>query len=204
MRRAVLACLLTHAGCVCGFHVRAEGVTDGECSDGVDNDRSGRIDCDDPACAQQCASPDADTDTDTDTETETETGSDADADTDTGSETETETRTDTDTGSDTDTEQPTCDEQYGDVADYAACIEDAEICEFHISTKLLDSCTDLCRDRGGECILVWDESRLCEHGGSEWGCDLVFDTRICRCTRGCGLGPACPAGEDCTAGICID
>lgn len=61
-----------------------EGATEAECSDAVDNDDDGLLDCDDPGCAEGweiCGGDtDADADGDADGDTDSDTDTDADAD----------------------------------------------------------------------------------------------------------------------------
>ncbi len=66
------------------------------CSDDIDNDGDGFVDCDDSQCLSFgiCGQPDTDTDSDTDTDTD----SDADADSDSDTTTDTDSGTDSDTG----------------------------------------------------------------------------------------------------------
>jgi hypothetical protein len=187
------ACIAVAVLATCSFDVEKEGSEPGECDDGVDNDSNGVLDCDDPACG--CGA-DADTDTDSDSDVDT------DADTDTG--TDTDSGTDTGTGTGTGSASaPTCDAQYGDVDGYVACFEDATTCRFNADTARATSCGQLCAERGGECIVSHDNNGPCEDASNDQACDSrAFNTTLCECSRGCGGGPACPAGQTCAGGVC--
>ena len=49
MKQWVMALVLSGAFCACGS-TNPEGTRSGDCSDGVDNDNDGRIDCADDGC----------------------------------------------------------------------------------------------------------------------------------------------------------
>jgi len=88
-----------------GCGARERGPTEdsiAKCSDSIDNDGDGFVDCNDQDCRafSICADagPDSDVDSDTDSDVDADTDSDTDTDTDTDSESDTD--TDTDTGTD--------------------------------------------------------------------------------------------------------
>ncbi len=185
------ALFLSSSVASCSFEVDKEGSNAGECDDDVDNDSNGVLDCDDPAC--NCGG-DSDVDADTD--------SDVDADTDADTDTDTDSDTGTGTGTGTDA-PPTCDAQYGDVTGYEPCFEDATTCQFNAETARATSCGELCAERGGECVISHDNNGPCEDSSNDQPCDSrAFNTTLCECSRGCGGGPACAAGQTCTAGAC--
>ena len=95
----------------------------------------------------------------------------------------------------------TCDVQYGDAPSYAFCAENALICEFRTNITMM-SCGQICGDRGGECLEVYDPQPGCDHGGPST-CDLVSNaTMICVCSRGCGGDPPCESPDVCTDSTC--
>lgn len=75
-----------------------------------------------------------------------------------------------------------CEEQYGDVADFAACNEHGDRCEFFGSASG-GTCTELCAARGGDCLRGYDATNgvPCEFGPED-GCDAPHDHLICSCT----------------------
>ncbi len=76
-----------------------EGSFPGECEDGEDNDRDGKVDCQDADCAGAAA---CESDTDTDAEGDTDTDSDADADTDADADSDADADADSDADADAD------------------------------------------------------------------------------------------------------
>jgi hypothetical protein len=96
---------------------------------------------------------------------------------------------------------PSCDDQYGDVPDYGACLEDATTCEFAAAAQT-ESCAVMCEARGGECLEAFNDQGPCGHG-TPLTCDTdAFARLICVCSRGCGGDPACGASQICMGGSC--
>jgi hypothetical protein len=79
---------------------------------------------------------------------------------------------------------PSCDEQYGEAADYLLCDESPESCSFNVTIAMTISCDDVCSMFGGTCIEAHlNEEDLCESTGRA-SCDQSdFDDGICVCTR---------------------
>jgi hypothetical protein len=96
---------------------------------------------------------------------------------------------------------PTCEAQYGDAPSYAFCVENALVCEFRTNISMM-SCGEICADRGGECLQVYDPQPNCDHGGQS-DCTMVSNaTMICVCSRGCGGDPPCVSPDVCTNSTC--
>ena len=96
---------------------------------------------------------------------------------------------------------PTCEAQYGDAPSYEFCAENALVCEFRTNITMM-SCADICADRGGECLEVYDPQPGCNHGGMS-DCNLVSNaTMICVCSRGCGGDPPCESPDVCMNSTC--
>lgn len=107
----------------------------------------------------------------------------------TGGSTTTSSDDDTAPGDDTTDESTSsppasCDEQYGDVADYMLCEETAESCSFNATLGMTISCDDVCSMFGGSCIeALLNEDDLCvSTGPTDCGAADVADN-ICVCTR---------------------
>jgi hypothetical protein len=152
-----------------------EGSLNGDCSDLLDNDFDGLVDCADPGCA--CSDADADTDADTDSDTDT----DADADSD----------TDVDTDTDSDTDQ-SCSLNLqaalpdGTVLILESCLSSSDLA---IQTRPAFlppeigtySVTLVAEDGAEPCLFEFFESQLCGIGLYNIGSNhqVVFDATGC-------------------------
>jgi len=77
-----------------------------------------------------------------------------------------------------------CDDQFGNVASYMLCIEDATSCEFFVTTDVSTACRDICAQQGAECLNSFDASEGLECTREpEDGCDVTHQSQLCVCAR---------------------
>jgi hypothetical protein len=81
-RSAALLLVLTTGLLAIACFQQPEGTFAGECSDGEDNDKDGKTDCQDADCAGSSGCAEGDTDTDADADSDADSDADADADSD--------------------------------------------------------------------------------------------------------------------------
>jgi len=107
------------------------------------------------------------------------------------------------------TAQCACTEQYP--TGYGVkqvCVAAMTYCTLEVTTTT-NSCDEICKHDGGECLVVFDNNpdnsctvdngnpRNCSDKGASGTASV-----ICRCSRGCGDGPACIAPWQCVNGGC--
>jgi hypothetical protein len=96
----------------------------------------------------------------------------------------------------------TCDMQYGGVGGYYTCVNGIDQCVFGHNTNTNGSCGSYCAANGGECDTAYNNQGQCGFG-QQLGCQTVgFQSLLCVCSRGCGMGPACSNGQTCVNGNC--
>jgi hypothetical protein len=97
--------------------------------------------------------------------------------------------------------QGDCEPQYQDAPGYLACEQGPATCSFGFDDTQY-SCRQICRYFGGECVAAYNDAGGCERA-EELGCNFVgYESAICVCSRGCGLGPACTDQQTCNGGSC--
>lgn len=94
-----------------------------------------------------------------------------------------------------------CGAQYGQAPGYVDCGGGAVTCTFGFQNNQY-SCGQVCRYDGGECVGAYNNEGQCGFA-EELGCQFVgFESALCICSRGCGVGPACPDNQSCSDGSC--
>lgn len=178
------------------------------CSDGEDNDRDLRIDCEDMDCAAFCSGDgdsdiDADGDTDSDSDGDTDTDADGDSDSDSdgdadsdADDADTPPDSEVDSDDETDAEVDPCSEPI-ECVDDDSCPEPTMMCYDYLGDG-----NRICAPRGGFCT----DSSNCYDGVT---CDVVpcwfrAGTYCLTTVETCRDSTDCPEGFACEGGSCID
>jgi hypothetical protein len=103
---------------------------------------------------------------------------------------------------------PDCKTLYGSTVGFSLCTESATACEFAIN-QMQNTCASACAKAGGQCVASFNDvnNNTCQKPQvpslAQLSCGSNnFKSAICICSRGCGGGPPCPAGQSCKAGTC--
>jgi len=97
-----------------------------------------------------------------------------------------------------------CEDQYGDIAEFELCDESATECVFYYLMGNSLSCAAACGARGGECVSSHnDGNQNCDVLGPESCAVTSHNHAICKCTAGCGAGGPCPVAQVCSSGTCM-
>jgi hypothetical protein len=96
-----------------------------------------------------------------------------------------------------------CADQYAGAPSFHHCEQTSGRCFFQASTQS-QSCTQLCTERGGECLDSYNNTNTC---GVDWNdhlsCDGTgYNSVICICSRGCGVAAPCSSPQTCSNGQC--
>jgi hypothetical protein len=98
-----------------------------------------------------------------------------------------------------------CETQYtdADIGGYLDCGGSDVMCTIGYNSTQ-NSCNEVCEQAGGECVAAYNDAGGCNVSNEQINCDFTgYNTAICYCSRGCGLGAPCEGGETCTDGACL-